>query len=32
MAKYIPYASTYVEGIGAEDIWDYIKYLESKTK
>jgi hypothetical protein len=27
-----PYASTHVEGTGAKDIWDYIRYLESKTK
>lgn len=25
-----PYASTHVEGTGAEDIWNYIRYLESK--
>jgi hypothetical protein len=26
------YAATYVEGSGAEDVWNYIKYLENKVK
>ena len=25
-----PYTSTSVEGVGAEDLWNYIKYLETK--
>ena len=25
-----PYATTSVEGLGTEDLWNYIKYLESK--
>jgi len=27
-----PYTSTSVEGVGTEDIWDYIQYLEQKLK
>jgi hypothetical protein len=27
-----PYASTYVEGTGVKDVWDYIQYLEQKLK
>jgi len=27
-----PYASTFVEGNGTKDLWDYIQYLEQKLK